>query len=73
MTKRRVLIIDPEEASINYLAQAITKAGYQVFTCSSGKEGLILAWKERPHILIIDPNLSDYDYQELIYVLDKFL
>lgn len=69
MSTGRVLIIDPEKASLQFLASEIRNVDYEVFTASSGKEGLILAWKERPHVLIIDPNLPDISREEMIQKL----
>lgn len=69
MSTSRVLIIDPEEASLQFLAKEIRKAEYEVITASTGKEGLILAWRERPHVLIIDPNLPDISREEMIQKL----
>jgi MinD-like ATPase involved in chromosome partitioning or flagellar assembly len=62
----RVLIIDPDTASSKYLAYSIKKEGFETFIASSGKEGLIAAWRERPNILIIEPQgLSDISFEQI--------
>ncbi len=45
------------------------KAGFQVFEANSDKEGLILAYQNRPHVIIIDPIFDNSTLREL---LDKF-
>ena len=47
------------------------KAGYDTYSASSDKEGLILAYQHRPHVIIIDPANQEPNYQELISKLRK--
>ncbi|MBN1231244.1 MAG: AAA family ATPase [Anaerolineales bacterium] len=66
MNARRVLIVDGDAASRNYLAKIIGKGGYETIAVSSGKEALIEAWREIPHVIIIEPgNLVNIDPIEL--------
>jgi MinD-like ATPase involved in chromosome partitioning or flagellar assembly len=61
-----MLIIDPDGASRNYLAAMLGKKGYSMLTAASGREGMILAWKLIPRIIIADPALPDMQAEELI-------
>jgi CheY-like chemotaxis protein len=61
-----ILVIDPDSASRNYLATMLEKSGYTVITTSSGKEGLIMAWRDQPSIIILDPVLPDLGGLELV-------
>ncbi len=61
-----ILIIDADAASRNYLSAILHKEGYQVLTASSGREGLISAWKDLPGIIIFDPALPDLAGVELL-------
>ena len=71
MESRRVLIIDAGPSSLKFLAHKLKKAGHQVFAASTGKEGLISAWRDRPHAIIIDPKLEDISAKELVNKLRK--
>src|SRR5947209_17108294 len=51
---RRVLIIDDSVTSCLLMARALQKAGYQVITALNGQDGLMKAFRERPHCLILD-------------------
>ena len=61
-----ILIIDSDGVSRNYLAGMLGKKGHTMLTAASGREGLILAWKDIPQVIIIDPALPDMQADELI-------
>ena len=66
MNPFRVLIIDPDPSSTKFLMREFTKAGFQVFEANSDKEGMILAYQNRPHVIIIDPVFDISPLQELL-------
>ncbi len=69
-TGQRILIVDGDQASLKYLAYSIGKAGFEAHTASTGKEGLIVAWRERPHFIVIDPsNFNDISIVDLYHKL----
>ncbi len=61
-----VLIIDADAASRNYLAGMLQKSGYRVLAASSGREGLITAWKDLPQAIVLDPALGDMPGLDLV-------
>ena len=50
----KVLVIDDEETLRTIVAQSFRDRGYTVFTADNGTDGLDLAKKERPDIIILD-------------------
>lgn len=54
-----ILIVDADAASRAYLASILKKEGYNVLLAASGKEGLVMAWQNLPHLIIMDPALPD--------------
>jgi len=50
----KVLVIDDEETLRTIVAQSFRDRGYTVLTADNGTEGLDLAKKERPDIIILD-------------------
>lgn len=57
--KETVLIIDDEEELRNLLTTLLKLEGYQVFQASSGREGMLIAEKEEPAVIISDVRLPD--------------
>jgi pilus assembly protein CpaE len=61
-----VLVIDADSASRNYLAAMLSKSGYSALSAALGREGLISAWRDQPHIIILDPALPDLSGLEFV-------
>jgi len=61
-----LLVIDPDAASRNYLASMLKKSGYEVLLASSGREGLISAWRDLPQGIILDPVITDMGALDLV-------
>jgi len=61
-----ILVIDADAASRNYLTVMLHKSGYAVLLASLGREGLISAWKDRPDIIVFDPEMPDITGSELL-------
>jgi len=59
MADKKILIIDMDAASRSFVGAALQKAGYQILEADSGREGLIVAWRDHPDLLIVDPDLTD--------------
>ena len=51
---RKVLIVDDSATSCLLMARALQKAGYQVITALNAQDGLMKAFRERPHCMILD-------------------
>ena len=71
MNPYRVLIIDPDPTSTSFLSHEFKKAAFDVHTANSAKEGLILAYQHRPHVIIIDPVQKIVDYEDLLSKIHK--
>ncbi len=59
MAGSTILVVDGDQASRNYIAAALEKEGHRVLHASSAKEGLIVAWRDRPDLIVADPVLTD--------------
>lgn len=65
MPKKRILIVDSDVASRNFIARTLASQNYDVLQAGSGKEGLISAWRDHPDLIIVDPLLADLPGEEI--------
>ena len=50
----RILLIDDETDILEFVKYNLEKDGYEVFTASNGAEGLEVALKVKPHLILLD-------------------
>jgi MinD-like ATPase involved in chromosome partitioning or flagellar assembly len=62
---KTILVIDSDVASRNFISRTLQKQEHEVVQVGTGKEGLIVAWRDHPHLIIIEPNLPDLKGEEL--------
>ena len=53
-SKIKILLVDDEPDILEILSFNLSNEGYQIFTAENGKEGLKLADKHLPHLIILD-------------------
>lgn len=66
MLSKKILLVDADISSRAYLARMLGKKQCAILETSLGKEGLILAWRDRPDLILVDPVLSDLTGEELL-------
>ena len=65
MEGKRILVVDSDAASRNFVSNALSQQKYTVLPIGSGKEGLALAWRDYPDLIVIEPVLPDMSGEEL--------
>ncbi len=58
---KRILIVEDEEGLLDGLAHNFRYEGYEVLTAKTGTEGLKLALKQKPDVMILDIMLPEKD------------
>jgi MinD-like ATPase involved in chromosome partitioning or flagellar assembly len=61
---KKILIVDTDVASRNFIARTLQQQQHEVIQVSSAKEGLISAWRDQPDLIIIEPVLEDLKGEE---------
>lgn len=64
MSGKKILIVDADTASRNFIARTLLDKKFEVIPAGSGKEGLICAWRDHPDLIIADPVLADIKGEE---------
>ena len=54
MDKKRILIVDDEEAMRKAISEALTNQEMVTLTANNGEEGLLVSLKEHPDLILLD-------------------
>lgn len=57
----KILLVDDEPDILEFLSYNLKKEGFNVFTANNGKEAVVIAKKENPHLIILDVMMPDMD------------
>ncbi len=69
MVGKKILILDENEASRRFLSNLLRQKQFEALEASSGKQALIIAWRDEPDLILFDPVLSDINDGEFIQKL----
>lgn len=69
MDGKTILIVDNNLASRVFLANHLRAKQFNILEAPTGKEGLILAWRKGPDLVLFDPTLDDISDTEFIQKL----
>lgn len=73
MPDKTILVVDADSASLNFLVRMVKEQGYFVLSADSGKDGLAMAWRDQPDLIIFDPVLPDIPAEEFLLKLRRDL
>lgn len=65
-TDRKILIVEDEDTMRVPLIEALGAEGYRTLSASDGEQGLELANRERPDLILLDIDLPGMDGMELM-------
>jgi two-component system alkaline phosphatase synthesis response regulator PhoP len=57
----RILLVDDEEDILNFLSYNLKKEGYEVYTSLNGQDGVALAKKHKPQLIVLDVMMPEMD------------
>ena len=69
MVGKTILIVDNNPASRVFLANHLRTKQFNILEAPLGKEGLILAWRHQPDLILFDPTITDIPDKEFIQKL----
>jgi len=68
-TLKKILIVDDEEEVVEFLSTVLSRANFQTFPCTRGKEALTLAEEILPDLIILDIVMPDIEGGEVASLL----
>ncbi len=66
MSVEKVLVVDKDLITRKFLKHTLEEKGFLVSQAESGKEGLVLAWRDQPDVIVVDPDFSDIEADAFI-------
>ncbi len=60
----KILLVDDEQDILEIVGYNLSQEGYQIVTASNGREAVIKAKKELPHLIIMDVMMPEMDGME---------
>jgi two-component system cell cycle response regulator DivK len=66
MTSTRILVVEDNPKNMKLVRDVLEFSGYQVIEATSGEDGVRLAEKERPHLILMDLQLPGIDGAEAL-------
>ena len=70
--KVRILVIDGHPGKARALRANLEARGYWVFTAGNGRWGIDLAASQKPHLVLLDPNMPGMDGYEVCRRIRQF-
>jgi two-component system cell cycle response regulator DivK len=61
---RRILVVEDHEENRRIMRDLLTAAGYEMLEALTGEEGIVLAERERPDLILMDIQLPGLDGYE---------
>jgi DNA-binding response OmpR family regulator len=71
MDNKRVLIVEDEEAMQGAISEALTNQGFGTLTANNGEEGLDVALKQHPDLILADILMPKMDGMIMLQELRK--
>lgn len=75
MDKKYILIVEDERDMVSVLKSRLSKIGYDIIVSYDGQEGLALAQRHNPDLIILDlmlPKLDGYKVCRILKFDDKY-
>jgi len=69
--KKRILIIEDEMSIVQLLMLVLSKEGYEVHSCQTGREAIAKMKQVRPHLVLLDVMLPGMDGRSVISIMDQ--
>jgi two-component system, OmpR family, alkaline phosphatase synthesis response regulator PhoP len=59
--KMKILLVDDEEDILEFISYNLQKEGFVVYSAANGKEGIKIAEKVQPHLILLDLMMPEMD------------
>ncbi len=71
MVKKKILVVDDDEAVRGSMSEALKAGGFEVITAKDGKEGFAMAINSLPALIVVDVEMPEMNGMEMLKELRK--
>lgn len=68
---KKILLVDDEPDILEFLSYNFRKKGFTVFTAKNGEEGVLIAEREKPQLIVTDLLMPVMDGVEMCFEIKK--
>lgn len=69
--KKRILLVEDEVSLLQLLTLVLTKEGYEVHTCQTGREAIARMKELHPHLVLLDVMLPGLDGRAIVSIMEQ--
>ncbi len=69
--KKRILIVEDEITILQLLTMVLTKEGYEVHSCQTGRDAVTRMKEIRPHLVLLDVMLPGLDGRAVASIMEQ--
>ena len=69
--KKRILIVEDEASIVDLLRLILTRSGYEVHACQTGRDAIATIKKVHPHLVILDVMLPGLDGASFVRIMNE--
>lgn len=69
--KKRVLIVEDEASIIDLLTLILSREGYEVYACQTGRDAIATMKQVHPHLVILDVMLPGLDGASIVKIMNE--
>ena len=69
--KKRILIIEDEISILQLLTMVLSREGYEIRTCQSGRDAITKMKQIRPHLVLLDVMLPGMDGRAVVSIMGE--
>lgn len=69
--KKRILVVEDEVSLLQLLTLVLTKEGYEVHACQTGREAIARMKELHPHLVLLDVMLPGLDGRAIASIMEQ--
>nr|QGT50897.1 response regulator [uncultured Elusimicrobia bacterium] len=69
--KKRILIVEDEASIVDLLQLVLTREGYEVHSCQTGRDAIAAMKTVHPHLVILDVMLPGLDGASIVRIMGE--